>query len=73
MSGFFSKADCAIALAKQLNFDLDYELKSVDTLNVKRANSCGLNSSKISSLIKIQLPSMINTVRISADECIKKV
>ena len=69
----FSKADFAIALAKQLNFDLDYELKSVDTLNVKRANSCGLNSSKISSLIKIQLPSMINTVRISADECIKKV
>tara|TARA_B100000287_G_scaffold405860_2_gene429814 strand:+ start:1452 stop:2306 length:855 start_codon:yes stop_codon:yes gene_type:complete len=69
----FSKADFAIALAKQLNFHLDYELKSVDTLDVKRANSCGLDSHKISSLIQVQLPSMIDTVRISADECIKKV
>lgn len=68
----FSKADFAIALAKELNIFLDYELKSIEVLNVKRANSCGLNSDKISSLLNIQLPSMNDTVKVSAGEYMKK-
>lgn len=68
----FSKAEFSIALAKELNIDFDYELKSVKILNVKRANSCGLNSNKISSFIDIPLPSMIDTVKISAHEYRKK-
>ena len=68
----FSKADFAIALAKELNIFLDYELKSIEVLNVKRANSCGLDSDKISSLLNIQLPSMNDTVKVSAGEYMKK-
>ena len=68
----FSKADFAIALAKELNIVLDYEIKSVEILNVKRANSCGLDSNKISSLLNIQLPSMSDTVKVSAGEYMKK-
>ena len=68
----FSKADFAIALANELNINLDYELQSVEILEVKRANSCGLNSHKISSLINVKLPLMIDTVKVSADEYRKK-
>ena len=70
-SEVFSKADFAIALAKRLNFDLKYTLKSVEQLSVKRANSCGLDSSKISSLCNISLPSMLNSVESTAVEWAK--
>ena len=68
----FSKADFAIALARQLKFDLQYKLKSVDSLMVKRANSCGLDSSNISALLNINLPTMADTVHATANEFIKK-
>ena len=68
----FSKADYAIALAKYLKLNMEYNLKTVDTLSVKRANSCGLNSNNISSLLNINLPTMMDTVKSTADELLKK-
>ena len=69
----FSKADFAIALANQLNLEINYSFASVDTLNVNRANSCGLDSRRISSLLGLNLPSMMDTVLVSADEFMKKL
>ena len=69
----FSKADFAIALANQLKLEINYSFASVDTLNVNRANSCGLDSRRISSLLGLNLPSMMDTVLVSADEFMKKL
>ena len=71
-SEVFSKADFAVALAKRLKCSLNYALKSVETLSVKRANSCGLNSSKISTLCNVNLPNMLSSVEAAAIEWEKK-
>ena len=67
-SDVFSKADFVIKLANSMNKNLNYEIKSVQSLSPPRPSSCGLSSTKLSNNLAFVLPSLQDLIDCIIDE-----
>jgi dTDP-4-dehydrorhamnose reductase len=69
-SDVFTKADFVIKLADLMNVKINYKLVSVNSSEIKRANSCGLDTNKISSELGIKCPSFDEVLNTSFAEIV---
>ena len=56
---------------KKLKIRPDFSLKSVKTLDVKRANNNGLDISKVENFLSIKLPNTTNTAECIVNDYMK--
>ncbi len=66
-----SKLEFCKKIFKKLKIRPDFSLKSVKTLDVKRANNNGLDISKVENFLSIKLPNTTNTAECIVNDYMK--